>query len=148
MFQIINICRLYQRHLVCHRNLGYHQAQRWFCPLLDGLWQQHLLPLHPHPPRHPPQHLLSRQCRQSTQVLRHYHLVIWYLLNLLIPTQGIRQFSSFRSSCSSSFLFSLSSSLTHSRTKMCQVQTWVWEELQSEAQEQGNEVGQSGKNVS
>merc|ERR1711971_41650 len=28
--------------------------------LLDGLRQQHLLPLHPHPPRHPPQHLLSR----------------------------------------------------------------------------------------
>ena len=89
MFQIINICRLYQRHLVCHRNLGYHQAQWWFCPLLDGLWQQHLLPLHPHPPRHPPQHILSWQCHQSTQVLCHYHLVIWYLLNLLIPTLNV-----------------------------------------------------------
>ena len=30
---------------------------------------------------------------------------------------------------------------------MSKVQAWVWEELQSEAQEQGHEVSQSGKNI-
>ena len=55
------------------------QAHWWLGPLLDGLWQQHLLPCHPHPPCHPPQHLLSWQCRQSTQVLSHYHLAKLYI---------------------------------------------------------------------
>ena len=36
------------------------------------------------------------------------------------------------------------SSLASSRTKMSKVQTWVWEKLQPEAQEQSHEVSQSG----
>ena len=36
------------------------------------------------------------------------------------------------------------SSLASSRTKMSKVQTWVWEKLQPQAQEQSHEVSQSG----